>query len=70
MFCPLEASTMRIASVGASDCFTRRTRSDDLTGPKHIGGEENKRFTGLAARCGRGCCVLIIRTLYCVTSGK
>jgi hypothetical protein len=31
-----------------------------LTRPKYVGGEENKRLTGLAALCVRGCCVLII----------
>jgi hypothetical protein len=41
-------------------------RRDGLTRPKCVGGEENKRLTGLAALCIRCCCMLIIRTLYYV----
>jgi len=40
--------------------------SDGLTRPKYVGGEENKRLTGLAALCACGCCMLIIKTLYFV----
>jgi hypothetical protein len=67
MFCPLEASTALEVSVWVRliVLLTER-RSDGLTRPKCIGGEENKRLTGLAARCVRGCYMLIIRTLYCV----
>jgi hypothetical protein len=67
MFCPLEASTALKVSVWLRlIVLLIGRRSDGLTRPKCIGDEENKRLTGLAARCVRGCCMLIVRTLYYV----
>ena len=67
MFCPLEASTALKVSVWVRlNVLLIGRRSDGLTRPKCVGGEENKLLTGLAARCVRRCCMLIIRTLYYV----
>jgi hypothetical protein len=67
MFCPLEAGTMLKVSVWARlIVLLIELFSDGLTRPKYVGGEENKRLIGLAAFCARGCCMLIIETLYSV----
>jgi hypothetical protein len=67
MFCPLEASTVLKVSVWLRLIVLLVERlSDGLCRPKCVGGEENKLLTLLAALCVRGCCMLIIRTLYYV----
>ena len=65
MFCPLEASTVLQVSAWVRLFVLLIERlGNGLTRPKCVGGEENKRLTGLATPFVRGCCVLIIRTLY------
>jgi len=55
MFFPLEASTVLKVSVRVRlIVFLIELLSDGLTRRKYVGGEENKRLTGLAALCVRG----------------
>jgi len=71
MFCPLEASTVpKVSLLVRLIVFLIELLSDGLTRPRYVGGEENKRLTGLAPLGVRGCCMLIVRTLYCVAIGQ